>query len=171
MKGSANREKARRQVARLHYQITCMRDDALHKLTTRIADCYGIIGIENLNLKGLLKNRRLSRSFSDAALGKLLTLLTSKVQQRGGQIIKVDRFFPSSKTCHACGWKWEEMQLSDRVFLCQNPLCAYYQFAQDRDHNAALCILFEALRLVGLIDQAVSGIGSDEDVNLPMDVG
>jgi putative transposase len=171
VKGSKNREKARRQVARLHYQITCMRDDALHKLTTRIADCYGIIGIENLNLKGLLKNRRLSRSFSDAALGKLLTLLTSKVQQRGGQIIKVDRFFPSSKTCHACGWKWETMDLSDRVFICQNPLCAYYQFAQDRDHNAALCILFEALRLVGLIDQAVNGIGSDEDVNLPMDVG
>jgi putative transposase len=64
--GSKNREKARRQVARLHYRITCMRDDVLHKLTTRIAQCYGIIGIEDLNPKGLLKNRRLSRSFSDA---------------------------------------------------------------------------------------------------------
>ena len=73
--GSKNREKARRQVARLHYRITCMRDDVLHKLTTRLADCYGIIGIEDLNLKGLLKNRHASRSFSDAALGKLLTLL------------------------------------------------------------------------------------------------
>ena len=69
--GSKNREKARRQVARLHYRITCMRDDVLHKLTTRLADCYGIIGIEDLNLKGLLKNRQLARSFSDAALGKL----------------------------------------------------------------------------------------------------
>ena len=93
VKGSKNREKARRQVARLHYQITCMRDDVLHKLTTRLATCYGIIGIEDLNIKGLLKNRRLSRSFSDAALGKLLTLLTSKVQQRGGQAILVGRFF------------------------------------------------------------------------------
>ena len=101
--GSKNREKARRQVARLHYRITCMRDDVLHKLTTRLANCYGIIGIEDLNLKGLLKNRRLSRSFSDAALGKLLSLLEAKVEQRGGQIIKVGRFFPSSKTCHACG--------------------------------------------------------------------
>jgi len=169
--GSNNREKARRQVARLHYRITCLRDDVLHKLTTQLAACYGIIGVEDLHLKGLLKNRKLARSFSDAALGKLLTLLTSKIEQRGGQVIKVGRFFPSSKTCHSCGWKWEDMQLSDRVFVCQNPDCAYHQFAQDRDHNAALCILTEALRLIGLRDQAVSGTGSDKDVNLAVDAG
>ncbi len=169
--GSKNREKARRQVARLHYRITCLRDDVLHKLTTRVASCYGIVGIEDLNLKGLLKNRRLSRSFSDAALGKLVKLLTSKVEQGGGQVIKVGRFFPSSKTCHACGWKWEDMQLSDRIFLCQNPSCAYHLFSQDRDHNAALGILFEALRLIGLLDQVVIGTGSDEDVNLAADAG
>ena len=161
VKGSKNREKARRQVARLHYQITCMRDDVLHKVTTQLATCYGIVGIEDLNLKGLLKNRHLSRSFSDAALGTLLHLLTIKVQQRGGQAIQVGRFFPSSKTCHACGWKWEAMGLSDRSFICQNPKCAYCEFPQDRDHNAALNILYEALRLIGLVDQAVSGIGSD----------
>jgi IS605 OrfB family transposase len=169
--GSKNREKARKQVARLHYRITCMRDDVLHKLTTRLANCYGIIGVENLNLRGLLKNRKLARSFSDASLGKLLMLLTSKVEQRGGQVIKVDRFFASSKTCHCCGWKWEDMELSDRVFLCQNSHCTYYQLAQDRDHNAALCILSEALRLIGLIDQAVSGTGSDKDANLAVDAG
>ncbi len=143
----------------------------LHKLTTQLADCYGIIGIENLNLKGLFKNRRFSRSFSDAALGKLLNLLISKVERRGGQVIKVGRFFPSSKTCHGCGWKWQDMELSDRIFLCQNPKCSYYQFAQDRDHNAALCILFEALRLIGLIDQAVNDIGSGDDGNLTADAG
>src|SRR5215467_886305 len=132
--GSKNREKARRQVARLYYRITCLRDDVLHKLTTQLASCYGIIGIEDLNLRGLLKNRKLARSFSDASLGTLLTMLTSKVEQRGGQVIKVDRFFASSKTCHACEWKWEGMELSDRVFLCQNPKCAYYQLAQDRDY-------------------------------------
>jgi putative transposase len=169
--GSKNREKTRRQIARLHYRITCMRDDVLQKLTSRLADGYGIVGIEDLNIKGLFKNRRLSRSFSDAALGKLLTLLTSKVEQRGGQVIKVGRFFPSSKTCHSCGWKWEEMELSDRVFLCQNKNCACYQVAQDRDHNAALCILGEALRLIGLLDQAVDGIGSDDDANLAVDAG
>ncbi|EFH86607.1 transposase, IS605 OrfB family [Ktedonobacter racemifer DSM 44963] len=168
--GSKNREKARRQVARLHYRITSLRDDVLHKLTTGLANCYGIIGIEDLNLKGLLKNRTLARSFSDAALGKLLSLLTTKVEQRGGQVIKVDRFFASSKTCHGCGWKWEDMQLSDRVFLCQNAHCAYYQFSQERDRNAALNILGEALRLIGLIDQVVSGTGSDEDGNLAVDL-
>jgi len=171
VKGSKNREKARRQVARLHYRITCLRDDVLHKLTTRLASCYGIIGMEDLNLLGLLRNRRLSRSFSDAALGKLLNFLTSKVEQRGGQVVKVGRFFPSSKTCHSCGWKWEDMKLSDRMFLCQNPECPYYQFPQDRDHNASLNILFEALRLIGLRDQAVDGIGSDDDVNLAADAG
>jgi putative transposase len=93
------------------------------------------------------------------------------VEQRGGQVIKVGRFFPSSKTCHCCSWKWQEMQLSDRVFLCQNPQCAYYQIEQDRDYNASLNILREALRLIGLIDQAVSGTGSDEDVNLAVDAG
>ena len=169
--GSKNREKARRQIARLHYRITCMRDDVLQKLTTRLADCYGTIGIEDLNLKGLLKNRRLSRSFSDAALGKLLNLLEAKVEQRGGQIIKVGRFFPSSKTCHWCGWKWEDMQLSDRVFLCQNPKCAYHHCEQDRDYNASLNILREALHLIGLIDQVVNGIGSDEDANSAVDAG
>lgn len=169
--GSKNREKARKQVARLHYRITCMRVDVLHKLTTRLANCYGIIGIEDLNLKGLLKNRKLARSFSDATLGKLLSLLTSKMEQRGGQMIKVDRFFPSSKTCHCCGWKWEDLQLSDRVFLCQNSQCAYHLFPQDRDYNASLNILQEALHLIGLIDQVVIGIGSDGDVNLPVDAG
>ena len=169
--GSKNREKARKQVARLHYRITCLRDDVLHKLTTRLANCYGIIGLEDLNLKGLLKNRKLARSFSDAALGRLVNLLMSKMEQRGGQVQKVGRFFPSSKTCHACGWKWEEMQLSDRVFLCQNPTCAYYQFVQDRDYNASLNILHEALRLIGFIDQVVNGIGSDNDANLPADAG
>lgn len=169
--GSKNREKARQQVARLHYRITCMRDDVLQKITTRLANGYGIIGIEDLNLKGLLKNRRLSRAFSDAALGKLLALLESKVEQRGGQIVKVGRFFPSSKTCHCCGWKWETLQLSDRVFLCQNPACAYSQFPQDRDLNAGQNILHEALHLIGLIDQVVNGTGSDEDANLAMDAG
>ena len=169
--GSKNREKARRQVARLHDRIACMREDALHKVTTRLADSYGIIGVETLNLKGLLKNRRLARSFSDASLGTLRRLLEAKVAARGGLVIKVDRFFPSSKTCHCCGWTWEGMTLNDRVFVCQNPSCPYYRFPQDRDHNAGQNVLREALRLVGLLDQAVSGTGSDEDVNLAVDAG
>ncbi|HEX4205903.1 MAG TPA: transposase [Ktedonobacteraceae bacterium] len=169
--GSKNREKARRQVARLHYQIVCLRQDVLQKLSTRLADSYGIIGVENLHLKGLLKNRRLARAFSDASLGTLVRLLEVKATQRGGQVIKVDRFFPSSKTCHCCGWTWDQMTLKDRIFVCQNPSCPYFQFPQDRDHNAGHNVLREALRLIGLVDQAVSGTGSDEDGNWAVDAG
>jgi putative transposase len=97
-----------------------------------------------LHVKGLMQNRKLALSFSDAALGKLLRLLESKV-------VKVDRFFPSSQLCHRCGWRWHEIQLSDRVFVCPNPTCLWQG---DRDHNAALNLLDEALRLVGLRDQA-----------------
>jgi putative transposase len=169
--GSKNREKARRKVARLHYQIVCLRLDVLQKLTTRLADSYGIIGVENLHLRGLLKNRRLARSFSDAALGTLVRLLEAKATQHGGQVIKVDRFFPSSKTCHCCGWVWEQMTLRDRSFVCQKHSCPYFHFPQDRDHNAGQNVLREALRLIGLVDQAVSGTGSDEDANLAVDAG
>ena len=169
--GSKNREKARRQVARLHYRIACLRQDALQKLTTRLADSYGIIGVEHLHLKGLFKNRRLARSFSDASLGTLVRLLEAKVVQHGGLVIKVDRFFPSSKTCHSCGWKWEDMTLKDRIFVCQNPSCPYYQFPQDRDYNAGQNVLQEALRLIGLRDQAATGTGSDDGVNLAVDAG
>jgi len=81
----------------LHYRITCLRDDVLHKLTTQLAERYEIIGVETLYLKGFLKNRRLARSFSDASLGTLRRLLEAKVAQRGGQVINVDRFFPGSQ--------------------------------------------------------------------------
>ena len=151
--------------------MTCLRADVLQKLTTKLASCDGSVGVENLNLKGLLKNRRVSRSFSDAALGKLLDLLRQKVEQRGGQVIRVDRCFPSSQICHSCGWKWEDMTLTDRVCVCQNPLCPYFQFPQDRDHNAAQNLLREALRLIGLGDQVVSETSSDEDANLAVDAG
>jgi putative transposase len=150
-KGSANWCKAKKKMARLHYRIACIRDDLLHKLTTEIATTAGVVGIESLHVKGLIQNRRLSLSFSDAALGKLLRLLECKVTHRGGQVVKVDRFFPSSQLCHQCGWRWHEIQLSDRIFACQHPDCLW---SGDRDYNAAVNILNEALRLIGV---ALSG--------------
>ena len=86
--GSKNREKARRQVARLHYKMTCLRADLLHKLTTNVAEQFALIGIEDLNIGGLMKNRKLARSFADAALGKLKRLLEQKVPIRGGAVRK-----------------------------------------------------------------------------------
>ena len=93
VKGSKNWYKAKEKLARLHYRVACAREDLLHKLTTEIATTYGFVGVESLHVKGLMQNRKLALSFSDAALGRLLTLLTSKVTSVGGTVVKVDRFF------------------------------------------------------------------------------
>ncbi len=107
----------------------------------------GFVGVEDLHVKGLIRNRCLSRSFSDAAVGKLLDLLASKVKSRGGILIKVDRFFPSSQLCHRCGARKTDLTLEDRIFACPNAECGY---VGDRDENAARNIILEALRLFGL---------------------
>lgn len=154
-KGSHNREKARLKLATLYYgyhharkhRIACIRDDILHKMTTEIARTCGLVGIEDLNVKGMLQNRKLALSLSDAALGRLLDLVESKVHTAGGVVIKVDRFFPSSKTCFHCGWKHDDLTLSDRTFCCGNTECG---LKVDRDFNAAINILNEAVRLYGL---------------------
>jgi putative transposase len=142
--GSKNREKAREKVARCHYEICSVRDDVLHKLTTIIAKTYGLVGIEDLHVKGLLRNHCLALSLSDAALGRLLTLLETKVLAAGGQVVKVGRYFPSSKRCSQCHTIHPDLELSDRVFACVNEECCY---TADRDLNAALNLLQEALRL------------------------
>ncbi len=157
--GSKNREKARQKVARCYYEIACIRNDVLHKLTTEIARTCGIVGIEGLYVKGLLRNHSLARSLSDAALGRLLDLLESKVRGAGGIVIKVDRFFPSSKRCSVCHTVNSHLTLADRVFVCMNPNCAY---TADRDFNASLNIKQEALRLLAEAEQVVFGTGSDE---------
>jgi putative transposase len=145
--GSRNRQKAKQKLSCLHDRIACLRDDLLHKLTTEIAREFGLVGIEQVHVKGLMQNRSLALSFSDAALGRLLTLLTNKVTHAGGVMVKVDRWFPSSQLCHRCGWRWHEITLADRVFACQNPECLWQG---DRDLNAANNLLIEALRLVGV---------------------
>jgi putative transposase len=146
-KGGKNWLKTKQKLGRVHYEIACIRLDWLHKLTTEIAKTSGIVAVEDLHVKGLIRNRCLSRSFSDAAVGKLLDLLESKVPRRGGMLLKVDRFFPSSQLCHRCGAQKTDLTLADRIFVCPDPDCGYIG---DRDENAALNILLEALRLFGL---------------------
>ena len=146
-KGGKNWLKTKEKLARAHYEIACLRLDWLHKLTTEIAATSGIVGIEDLHVKGLIRNRCLARSFSDAAVGKLLDLLESKVKSRGGLLIKVDRFYPSSQLCHCCGTRKTDLKLENRVFECPNLDCEY---VGDRDENAAINLILEALRLFGL---------------------
>lgn len=152
--GSKNRAKLKVKIARLHQRIRNIRNDILHKLTTWIADHYGFVIIEDLHVKGLTQNHCLALSLADAALGRLLDLLESKVIRTNGQLVKVDRFFPSSKRCAHCGHKREDLMLAERVFAC--PECG---FTADRDHNAAMNIFQEGWRLT--FDQCPSGNGYD----------
>jgi putative transposase len=145
-KGGKNWHKTKSKLARLHYRIACQRGDLLHKLTTEVARTSGLVAVEDLHVKGLLRNRCLSRSFSDAALGKLLALLESKVPQAGGVVVKVGRFYPSSQLCHCCGSRRADLTLDERIYRCANPACSY---VGDRDENASCNIVQEALRLVG----------------------
>lgn len=89
----------------------------------RLPATSGIVAVEDLHVKGLIRNRCLSRSFSDASVGKLLDLLESKVPRQGGMLLKVDRFFPSSQLCHCCGARKDDLELIDRVFVCPDPDC------------------------------------------------
>ncbi len=154
-KGGKNWQKTKEKLGRLHAEIACIRLDWLQKVTTEIARTSGIVAIEDLHVKGLIRNRYLSRSFSDAAVGKLLDLLESKVPRQGGMLLKVDRFFPSSQRCHCCGARKEDLTLADRVFVCPDPDCGY---VGDRDENAAYNIILEALHLFGLNLNMPSGV-------------
>ena len=130
---SQNWYQQKRKVERLHYRIACIRRDAHHKATTEIVNVAGAIAIETLKVTHLLKNRKLAKALSDAALGGFLEKLKTKAQALGIPIYRSDRFFASSKTCSACGQKKDDLTLSDRTYHCSN--CG---ISIDRDQNAAL---------------------------------
>ena len=132
-KGSNNRNKARIKIAKLHFRIKNLRLDCLHKLTTRLTSCFHTIGIEDLNVKGMLKNHKLARAISDMGFYEFRRQLEYKANWRGGIVVIADRFFPSSKLCSDCGHKVEKMPLSIRKWSCDN--C---KSNHDRDINAAI---------------------------------
>jgi putative transposase len=139
-KGSRNRQKARERVARIHARITDARRDHLHKLTTRLIQENQLIAVEDLCVKGMLRSKRYSRSIADAAWGELVRQLEYKASWYGRTLIKVDRFFPSSKTCSACGHVMDSMPESIRDWEC--PSCGA---RHDRDINAARNVLAAGL--------------------------
>jgi len=130
-KGSANFKKAKTKLSKLHKRIADIREDSLHKLSNKLATEYSVIGIEDLNVKGMVKNRCLARSISDQGFGKLRAMIEYKAVMTGSTVIVVDRWFPSSKTCHLCG-TIHDLKLSDRVMNCD---CGN---VIDRDLNAAI---------------------------------
>jgi len=133
VKGSENRKQAKLKLARLHARIGNVRSDGLHQLTTELTRRFHTIGIEHLNVRGMVKNRHLSRAVSDMGFFEFRRQLDYKAAQRGGMIVVADRWYPSSKTCSACGHRLETLSLSVRDWTC--PECGS---VHDRDVNAAI---------------------------------
>jgi putative transposase len=132
-KGSANRRKAKAKVARIHARVAAIRRDSLHKLTSKLAKTYAVIGIEDLNVKGMVKNRCLARSISDIGFFEFRRQLHYKARLYSSRVVVVDRWFPSSKACSACGVVKAALDLSERTFECDE--CG---LVIDRDLNAAM---------------------------------
>ena len=132
-KGSNRRKLMKMRIAKLHQRISNIRKDSLHKMTTDLSQRFSVIGIETLNVKGMMKNKRLALSLSDASFYEIKRQLLYKTQLRGGCIVEADMFFPSSKLCNECGWKNDDLTLTDRDWTCRE--CGVIH---DRDVNAAM---------------------------------
>lgn len=142
--GSAGREKARKLVARQHEHVANQRKDFLHQTSRWLVNHYGLIGIEDLNVKGMVRNHQLARAITDAGWGELRRQLAYKGAWYGTQVVVIDRFYPSSRTCSICSQVLPELPLAIRVWDC--PHCGAHH---DRDVNAAINLKNEAINRVG----------------------
>lgn len=138
-RGSVNWKKAQIQIARLHRKIANIRKDTLHKLTTYLAKKHSKIGIEDLNVSGMLANHKLAKVIADMSFFEFRRQLTYKCELYGSELVAVDRWFPSSKTCSNCGTTKETLLLSERLFQCDH--CG---LEIDRDFNASINLEKEA---------------------------
>jgi putative transposase len=129
---SKRRRQTRRRLARVHARAANLRRDALHKLTTTLATQHATVVVEQLNLAGLVQNRHLARALADTGLAEMRRQLTYKTSWYGSQLVVADRFYPSSKTCSACGWVKAKLTVAERTFSCDT--CGLFL---DRDLNAA----------------------------------
>ena len=142
-KGSKNKNKARIKLAKLHEKITNRRNNYLHQISSMLVNENQVICIEDLNVKGMMSNHHLAKSIQDLGLYEFRRQLEYKCQFYGRQLVVIDRFYPSSKTCHECGFINSKLTLNDREWIC--PVCGKHI---DRDYNAALNILDEGLKQI-----------------------
>lgn len=138
-KGAANRAKQRVEVARRHARVRDIRRDFLHKISTGLVQRFDVIAVEDLNVSGMLRNRRLSKSISELGWAEFRSMLEYKADRAGRRFVVIDRWYPSSKTCSACGHLLAHLSLGTRHWTC--PDCGT---RHDRDLNAAKNILVAA---------------------------
>lgn len=141
-KGSNNRNKVRLKLAIKHEKIKNQKQDFLHNITSKIINENQIIVIEDLNVSGMMKNHKLSKSIQELGLYEMRRQLEYKSKWYGRELVFVSRWFPSSKTCCECGWKNNSLSLKDREFVCEE--CGNFI---DRDMNAAINIEKEGMRI------------------------
>ena len=132
VKGSINRKKAIAKVQNIHTKITNQRSDYLHKISNEITNQYDIVNVESLNIKGMVKNGKLSKAISDVSWGEFIRLLEYKCEWKGKHFVKIDKWFPSSQLCSDCGCSSGKKALDIREWTCQG--CGTIH---DRDINAA----------------------------------
>ena len=153
--GSNRYENQKLKIAMLHEKISNARLDNLQKISSQLINDYDVICLEDLHIKGMIKNHKLAKHIADASWGNFVRLLEYKAEWNDKQIVKINRFFPCSKTCNSCGWINQNLKLSDREWTCSN--CGTHL---DRDYNAAINILKEGQKIIssGTGDYTLRGI-------------
>lgn len=146
-KESSGYKNQKLKVARIHEKVRNQRKDNLHKISTNLIKNHDVICLETLNVKGMVKNHRLAKHIQDASWGEFVRMLEYKANWYGKTVVKIDRWFPSSKTCSECGWKKEDLKLQDRTWVCEECGCEH-----DRDVNASKNILKQGLNILSGCD-------------------
>lgn len=157
-KGSNGFEKQKLKVAKIHEKITNTRQDVLHKVSNDIVSNYDVICLEDLNVKGMIKNRKLSKHIADASWGTFVRFVEYKADWNNKTVVKINRWYPSSKTCNVCGYVNQDLNLSIREWTCKNG------HKLDRDLNASQNILKEGLKIYGE-ELAITKVERKSDVS------
>ncbi len=155
-KGSRSRNKYRKVVAKVYERVRNSRQDFLHKLSYKLVSDSQAVIVENLNVKGMVRNHNLAKAISDAGWGMFTNFLAYKLERKGGKLVEIDRWFPSSKLCSNCFYSVGEMPLDVREWTC--PHCGTHH---DRDGNAAINIRAEGIRMLKADGSAVSAVGGE----------
>jgi putative transposase len=156
VKGSHSRNKYRKVVAKVYERVSNSRQDFLHKLSYKLVSDSQAVIVENLHVKGMVRNHKLAKAISDCGWGMFTNFLAYKLERKGSKLVKIDRWFPSSKLCSNCFYQMSEMPLDVREWTC--PHCGTHH---DRDGNAAINIRAEGIRMLKAEGSAVSAVGGE----------